>query len=142
MLLAGLRRHHGFADAETTIGQQWRDFHGSSLATGGAPAAYGVMCGADEDGFEYMCAIEVNAFEGLEEGIGRMRVREQLYAIFRHAGGVETVRDAWLGIWNDWLPRSSYVGAPVPEFERYAADAGTGVIEIWAAVSPRRDVTA
>ena len=56
MLLGGLRRHHLFQQGN--FGDQWRDFG----ALGPLPGqlgehAYGVICGADATGCEYMWAV-------------------------------------------------------------------------------------
>ncbi len=143
MLLAGIRRVHGFAESPRTIPAQWSEF----MAGGDVPGqvgrvAYGAICGADMAGqtFEYMCAVEVASFDDLPASYGRMRVPAQRYAVFTHDGPVSTIRATWQHAWTAWLPASGYRMANTPEFERYgeAFDAGTGRgdIEVWVSVDP------
>lgn len=139
MLLAGLRRQHSFADASTTIPAQWADFRRLGEIPGRRGAsAYGVICGAapERGTMEYMCGVEVDSFEALPAGLGRLRVPpDQRYAVFLHQGGAATVQSTWEAIFNDWLPRSGHQSAHTPDFEvydeRFDPETGTGTIEIW-----------
>jgi AraC family transcriptional regulator len=138
MLLAGLRRQHAFADVATTIPAQWADFQRLGMIAGQrGDTTYGVVCGSDMErqSFEYMCGIEVDAFDALPAGMGRMRVPAQHYAVFVHEGHVDGLRATWDAIWNDWLPRSGIHPADTPDFElyddRFDRETGRGVIEIW-----------
>lgn len=144
MLLAGVRRTHGFADAERTIAAQWADFRElAAIAALDLSTCYGVMCASDPVArtLEYLCGIEVPAFEGLTEGLGRMRVPAAHYAVFEHAGSIATLRATWDAILHRWFPGSGERDAGTPDFERYDArfDAatGAGVIELWIPVVPR-----
>lgn len=141
MLLTGIRRRHDFAAADAGIRAQWREF----LAEGGEPAGkvgpnrYGVMCGADATGMEYMCGVEVESFAGLPEGVGRMRVPAQRYAVFAHPGPTATLRSTW-GRILAWLEAGPYRSAETPDFEVYATGvdplSGAGV-EVWVGVVER-----
>lgn len=138
MLLAGIRRHHAFADVPRDVPAQWREFN----ALGEIPGAvgrttYGVICGADttRNVMEYMCAIEVASFDAVPAGIGRLRVPPDVqYAVFVHDGPIAAIGATWGAIWS-WLPRSGWRSANTPDFEvydeRYDPATGSGVVEIW-----------
>jgi AraC family transcriptional regulator len=140
LLMAGLRRHHATAEAPAGIPAQWEEVR----ARGGLPgrvgtARYGVICGSDATGIEYLCAVEVASFEGLPEGIGRLRIPAQHYAVFGHAGPAPALHVTWQRI-LDWLATGPWQSAHAPDFERYEAQAdlrtGEG-IEVWVGVVPR-----
>ncbi|MCW3479367.1 GyrI-like domain-containing protein [Neisseriaceae bacterium JH1-16] len=138
MLLAGLRQQHALTETGSGLAEQWRRF----AALGPLPGQvgdlrYGVMCGADAERFEYMCAVEVAVFDERNAGFGRVRIVPQHYAVFVHRGPA-TLGDTWRAILFDWLPRSGYQSAHRPDFELYRAGqdpAGSdGEIEIWVAI--------
>lgn len=142
MLLAGLRRWYGFADAPAEIPAVWKDFAGRLPLPGQVDGrTYGAMCQTDTagQGFEYMCAAEVETFDDLPDDLGRMRVPEAHYAVFVHDAPVWTIRDtieaghAWLASNGEWKD------AGTPDFERYGprfdAATGMGETEIWFPVS-------
>ena len=137
LLLGGLRRRHDFAAAETGIAEQWREFAARDPLPGRIGAScYGVLCGSDSTGFEYMCAVEVASLAALKEGIGRMRVPAQRYAVFGYDAR-STLRSTWQHVF-DWLSTSDYESAHTPDFELYAPhvdplDARAG-IELWVGV--------
>lgn len=138
MLLAGVRGHHHFHDLSRTIPQQWARFRSLGALPGTVGSVhYGAMCGTDlpKKTLEYMCAIEVESFDGLAPEIGRMRVPVAHYAVFVHEGGVTALDKTWGAIWRDWVPVMPYRPAPTPDFERYGEEfdvtSRTGDIEIW-----------
>jgi predicted transcriptional regulator YdeE len=141
MLLGGLRRRHDFAAAGEGIVDQWRQF----LAQEDVPGRvgmnfYGVMCGADGSGLEYMCGTEVESFASLPEGLGRIRVPAQRYAVFAHRGRASALRSTWQQV-LEWLPRSEFESAHKPDFEVYGPRvdplAAVGGIEVWVGVVSR-----
>ena len=141
MLLAGLRREHAFADAPRSIMAQWSDFQRLTPIPGHRGTdTYGVMCGAapERGTFEYMCGVEVDSFDRLPEGMGRMRVPAQRYAVFPVDGGPGALPAMWDYVFNDWLPRSGFVSAETPDFEvhgeRIDPRTGDGEIEIWVGI--------
>jgi AraC family transcriptional regulator len=141
MLLAGLRRRHSSETPEQAVGEQWRQFAASGPIPGRVgPNLYGVMCGGDASGFEYLSGAEVESFESLPASMGRMRVPAQQYAVFAHPGPAATLRFTWLKIF-DWLERGDYESAHKPDFEVYSPPAdplgGAGGIEVWIGVVPR-----
>jgi AraC family transcriptional regulator len=139
MMLAGIRRRHAFAAAARGTAEQWREFlSNASLPGAAAGTHYGVLCGADATGLEYMTAVEVDSFAALPEGTGRMRVPPQRYAIFTLPDGA-TIESTWRRIFA-WLEGGEYQSAHLPDFERYSATTdprapGAGV-EFWVGVVP------
>jgi AraC family transcriptional regulator len=140
MLLGGLRRRHPFLEAGRTIPEQWQQFQAIGQVPGQVGAnVYGVMCGSGPDGFEYMCAVEVESFAGLPDTLGRMRIQAQDYAVFEHRGHVSTMRSTWDGIFG-WLSGAvSYQSAHKPDFEVYDKGfdplTGLGGAEIWISIA-------
>jgi AraC family transcriptional regulator len=140
MMLAGIRRRHAFAAAVRGTAEQWREFlSNASLPGATAGTHYGVLCGADATGLEYMTAVEVDSFAGLPEGTGRMRVPPQRYAVFALADGA-TIESTWRQTFA-WLEVGEYQSAHLPDFELYSAITdplapGAGV-EFWVGVVPR-----
>lgn len=142
MLLGGLRQYHELATAEATLAVQWQRFKAQGQLRGQIGVnVYGVMCGHDAAGFEYMCGVEVASFADLPDGAGRMRVPAQQYAVFVHDGRAATLRATWQQI-VEWLASGDYESAHAPDFEVYGphADpvAGSGEIEVWVGVVPAR----
>ena len=141
MLLAGIRRHHAMTDAHHTISAQWQEFRTSGFRDTRAPRAFGVICGTDGERFEYMTALEVDSFDDLPAGFGRMRVPAQNYAVFLHRGHVSGLADLWRRIAAEWLPASEYDDAETPAFEiyddRFDPETGSGDVEIWFPVKPK-----
>ena len=143
MLLAGLRRHHGFAESVRTIPGQWQEFRALGAIPGQAGAtAYGVTCGEEPGGFEYLTGAEVEAFAGLPPDMGRMRITPQHYAVFLHRGHISAIRSTWERSLKEWLRGSGYDSAHRPDFEvydqRFDARTGLGDVEIWIAITRDR----
>lgn len=138
MLLAGLRRRHAFHDATQGIARQWDDFAESVLSPE-RDVRYGVMCGADAEGLEYMAAIQVASFEDVPADLGRMRVPAQHYAVFRPLPR-RTLEPTWQAILA-WLETGSYASAHLPDFEVYPPGVdprrSPETVEVWVGVVPR-----
>ncbi|HEY1461636.1 MAG TPA: GyrI-like domain-containing protein [Casimicrobiaceae bacterium] len=140
MQLGGLRRRHAFAESSRTIPQQWHEFE-STLPLPGqlGTTTYGVVCGADNSGLEYMCAVEVESLSVLPADVGRMQLRAQRYAVFLHSGDVSDIQATWRRILDQWLPQSGYRSAQRPDFEvydhRFDPRTGKGEVEIWIAIA-------
>ncbi len=138
MLLAGLRRYHRFEEAREGTEQQWREFAAAPPMTPAHPEAFGAICRADAAGMEYLTALRVASFDGLPEGMGRMRVPPQRYAVFRHTGP-HPISESWRRIFA-WLSDGPYVSAETPDFER-SPDLASRLIEqeveIWVGVRER-----
>jgi AraC family transcriptional regulator len=143
MLLAGLRRHHTFAAMANDIPRQWQDFTELGRLPGQVgTTAYGAICGGDPQRqiMEYMCAVEVESFDGLAKELGRMRVPAARYAVFVHEGDVAKIQSTWQHIFQMWLPSSGFRSANTPDFElydeRFDAATGLGLVEIWLGIVP------
>ena len=141
MLLAGLRRRHASATAQQGVAEQWRRFAAGGPIPGRVGAnLYGVSCGGDASGFEYLSGAEVESLDALPAGMGRMRVPAQQYAVFAHAGPAATLLSTWRKA-LDWLARGDYESAHKPDFELYAPPAdplgAAGGIELWIGVVPK-----
>ncbi len=139
-LFGGLRRQHTFAGADAGIARQWQDFLAGDDVPGRVGQAYfGVLCGSSPDGIEYMCAVEVASLTDLPDGLGRMRVPPQPYAVFLHPHEAP-LRGTWEAVLA-WLARGPWQSAHRPDFERYpTADAlrpAAAGIEVWVSVQPR-----
>lgn len=140
MLLGGLRRRHDFAAAGEGIAAQWREFLAAAPLPGRVgDTLYGVMCGGDATGLEYMCAVEVESLAALPPETGRMRVPPQRYAVIAHPAAAP-LSSTWMRV-LDWLETGPYASAHLPDFERYgpASDprTGAGPVEVWVGVVPR-----
>ena len=140
-LLAGLRRKHMTTTAVSSVTEQWRDFLAVVPVAGRVGTHfYGAMCGGNPSGFEYLSGVEVDSFDRLPEGMGRMRVPAQQYAVFRHPTG-QSLETTWRGILS-WLSGGTYESAHLPDFERYDVAPGSGAnepnVEVWVGVVERR----
>lgn len=136
MLVAGLRRRHPLAELSTRIPAQWDEFCGLPPIPGRVGrGTLGVTCGVWGGEMEYMTGVEVESFEPLPEGMGRMRIPAQTYAVFTHHGPVSGLSAAWRWIWEEWLPASGVTPADTPDFEIYGEgfgpEADHGIVEIW-----------
>jgi AraC family transcriptional regulator len=141
MLMAGIRRGHRFTSAPQTVPAQWRALRDAGALPGRVgEATYGVICSGDAEGFEYLAGMEVVSFDQLPEGIGRMRIPPQRYAVFTWDGPASALGEVWEAIWA-WLPASGYADAHTPAFERYDRrfDPATqrGITEVWFPVTAR-----
>jgi AraC family transcriptional regulator len=143
MLLAGIRRHHAFAEMAKGIPVQWEDFQKlGPLPTQVGTTAYGAICGGDPktEQMEYMCAVEVQSFDAVPKELGRMRVPAVRYAVFLHEGNVRTIQATWKQVFSTWLPNSGMRSANTPDFElydeRFDGATGDGGVEIWLGVQP------
>jgi|JI61114BRNA_FD_contig_31_4091867_length_540_multi_3_in_0_out_0_1 AraC family transcriptional regulator len=135
-LLTGIRHYHLYTDAATGIPQQWLRFN--ELRQSSNPTlsgvSYGVVCGSDADGFEYMCAVETPSFDSFNVGDGRLKLLPQHYLVLIHEGNISSIKETWQAIWR-WLPTTAYKIAHKPVFERYDerfnGNTGNGLVELW-----------
>ena len=144
MLIAGLRRYYPFSEAPGGIPAQWQEAHALGRLPGQVGAtAYGVSCGADANGFQYMCGMEVESLEALPAELARVRILPQTYAVFVHRGHVSEIGGTWDRILNEWLPNAPCESAHKPDFEVYDkcydAGTGTGEVEIWISITRTGD---
>jgi AraC family transcriptional regulator len=140
MLISGLEDHFSFEKIGGIPGL-WRRFrdHIGNIPGQVGSVAYGVCHNTDDAGnFDYIAGVEVADFTSLPEDFARLRLTEQHYAVFTHTEHVSTVRGTFMAIFADWMPKSGYVAADVPPFERYDerfdGHTGVGGFEIWIPV--------
>lgn len=139
MLVAGIRRHHNYIHAQHSIPEQWAAFNQQpNLPAQIGTTTYGVVCGHDENGIEYLCGAEVSALNDLPADIGRIRIEPQLYAVFLHSEHINQISNTWQRILHQWLPNAEYQSAHKPDFEiytqQYNPQTGMGNVEIWISV--------
>ncbi len=99
------------------------------------PDSFGVCWGGADGGFDYLAGVEVADDVKLPEGVEKVALPAQRYAIFHHGGDVTTLGATCEAIWSKWLPNSGHQPANAPFFERYTEDFDletmSGGIEIW-----------
>jgi AraC family transcriptional regulator len=137
MFIAGITEHY---TCETSAGipAQWQRFlpHFNRVPGQIGKVAYGVTYNADdEDNMDYLCGVEVPDFSRVPADWGRVRIPQQRYVVFNHAGHVSGIRRTWATIWNSWFPASGHEPADGPNFERYGenfdSQTGNGGVELW-----------
>jgi AraC family transcriptional regulator len=140
LLIAGMDGRFTFESCEG-IPTVWQRFgpHIGSVPGQMGKVAYGVCCNSDGAGsFDYIAGVEVKDFADLPKDFARIRIPPQKYAVFAHKGDITGIRATTYSIWNRYLPESKLQLADGPEFERYDerfdADSGKGVVEIWIPV--------
>ncbi|MBN3766288.1 AraC family transcriptional regulator [Burkholderia sp. Ac-20365] len=137
LLVAGSSERYN-CESSSAIPAQWQRFN---TIFGKVPGqvgnvAYGVCYNADDSGnFDYLCGVEVADFSALPDGLSRVRIGAQRYAVFTHREHISTIRRTCNTIWNKWLPESGHTPADAPNFERYSEQfnpvTGMGGVEIW-----------
>ncbi len=75
--------------------------------------------GEEGVGFTYICAVEVDGFDDVPEGMTPRIIPEHLYAVFQHKGTVSFIPETLKYIWGSWLPKSNYDYVEKPDFELY-----------------------
>jgi AraC family transcriptional regulator len=138
-LLAGTLQTHTVADAAESIPVQWGDFFALDVPEiHTASVTYGVIVRADAERMDYLCAIEVPSFDGVNSP-HRETLPAARYAVFT-IDGLEHIGEHWSEIYAGWLPASGHTLAQSPAFERYDdrydPETETGPIELWVPVQP------
>lgn len=143
LLIAGLSGRYG-CEGPGGIPAQWQRFneHFGHIPGQIGDVAYGLCLNGDDLGnFDYVSGVEVADFSDLPEGFVSARVPPHLYAVFRHAEHISTIRRTMHTIYTQWLPASDYEAADAPFFERYGpefdARTGEGGLEAWIPVVKR-----
>jgi AraC family transcriptional regulator len=141
LLLAGLARRYGFASGAEIPGQ-WQDFGGwiGRIPGQQSEVAYGVIFNGGDEGYDYLCAVQVADRATLPAEFTRLRIPRQTYAVFEHDGHVSGIRATCNSIWSQWLPASGHEVADGPWFERYPErfepHTGLGGLEVWIPIRP------
>ncbi|MAT44649.1 MAG: AraC family transcriptional regulator [Anaerolineaceae bacterium] len=109
------------------IPQMWNVFnsrYGEIKEITDPTVCYGICSSMDETGaFEYVAAAPVNKIDELPEGMVARMVSEQEYAVFIHAGALDTLGKTYDSIYQGWLPNSGYEFVPAAhDFELYDQD--------------------
>ena len=139
---AGIRRQYT-SETAFRMSEQWAGFMQILQDIPGRMGkdAYGLIGGSDALGnVDYLTGIEVADFDEVPEGLGRMRISPQTYAVFVYPGHVSDINDFWMAIYRDWMPHCGLEMVQQPEFERYSPAfnpvSGKGGMEIWVPVVP------
>lgn len=89
----------------------------------------------DEGNFRYVCAAQVEAFNGRNGALTYVETEPRDYAVFAHNGHVSTIFDSYTAIWNEALPAIArkVADSPVLEFHNddFNPDTGLGGLTIW-----------
>lgn len=140
MLLAGARRSYSFAEGPQEIPGDWDRFVRRLPLPGQVGVTtYGVTCGADMAAgtFEYMPAVEVETFDGLDAELGRVKAPGAHYAVFVHAGPISGIRHTIQAAYGWLASNGEWQDGETPPFERYGPDyePTTGRdVEVWLPV--------
>jgi len=137
MLVAGLREHYAY-EARHNIPAQWARF---APRIGSMPgrigrATFGISSGMAQDGFDYMCGVQVSDLDRLPADLAHMSIPERRFAVFAHEEHVSKMPETMDAIWREWLPKQGMEGRDVPfvvEVYEEAFDriTGMGGMEIW-----------
>lgn len=143
----GLGRDYSLEGANTVteIGTLWDEFiERKHLVTNVVEEAAFGICYAPKDkdafsnNFRYTAALRVSDDADVPEGMEKIQVLAQEYAVFTHKGSLDTLVQTNDYIWKTWLPKSSLELADAPDIEVYGdkwnAENGTGEIDIYVPV--------
>ena len=141
LLLAGTLKTYAPADAPKQIPLQWGDFFALDVPEiHAAEVTYGVLVRADAGSMDYMVAIEVPNFGGVNAP-HREAVPPAHYAVFT-IDGLEHIQQMWADIYTKWMLESGHKPAHTPAFERYDQrydpETSSGPFEIWIPIEPAR----
>jgi AraC family transcriptional regulator len=140
LLLAGLIERYD-CQAPQGIPNQWQQFvpYLGNIPGQVGKTTYGVSFHFDSDSnFDYVSGVEVSDERELPAGLEHLRIGEQRYAVFTHAGHVAGIRSTCMTIWSKWFPESGHQPANAPMIERYGESfnglTGLGGLEIWVPI--------
>jgi len=109
------------------IPQMWNVFnsrYGEIKDVSDPSVCYGICSAMDSTGaFEYVAAAPVLKVDDLPEGMVVRMVSQQEYAVFVHAGALDTLHQTYDSIYKGWLPNSVYeFVSGAHDFELYDQD--------------------
>jgi AraC family transcriptional regulator len=138
LLLAGTLQTHPNAEVAKLIPVQWGDFFALDIPEiHTAEVTFGVVTRVDAETMDYMVAIEVPNFDGVNAP-HTQTIPAAHYAVFT-IQGLAHVAQNWQDVYSKWLPTSGRTLAPTPAFERYDArfdpETATGPWELWIPVA-------
>ena len=105
--------------------------------------AYGICYAPKEketfsDQFHYTAALCVIDDASVPEGMEKIRIPAQKYAVFTHKGPATDMAKTNVFIWKTWLPQSGLEPADAPDFELYGArwngNKAEGEVEIYVPI--------
>jgi AraC family transcriptional regulator len=123
------------------IPNQWQQFapYLGTIRSQIGRDAFGVCFNFDEEGkFDYMSGVTVKAGSDSPNGLVRLTVPAQKYAVFHHKGHITDIRSVIAAIWSVGLSEAGFEPVHGPTLERYGPEfdgrTGQGGYEIWVAV--------
>ena len=133
----GISEHYTFGATEGIPGQ-WQRFMGMAFnipnKIPGIPIGVATIVDA-EGNFDYLCAVEVNAFAAAPSGLIQLRIPAHRYAVFEHREHVSTLWQTYRAIWDEWLPAHGMTSADAPSIERHKETfdprTGNGGVDVW-----------
>lgn len=72
--------------------------------------------------FTELVGVEVEVIENLPEGMDVRIIKSGYYAVFRHEGSIDSLRETYKYIWTTWLCNSEYSVDLRDDFEVYKED--------------------
>jgi len=140
----GLGKDYNFEEPNT-IGELWDQFlQKKNLITNVTDDAVFGLCYAPKeketfsDKFHYTAALRVSEKATVPDGMEKIKVPAQEYAIFTHKGSLDTLSTTNDYIWKTWLPKSGLELADAPDIEAYGsrwdASSENGEIDIYVPI--------
>jgi AraC family transcriptional regulator len=105
-----------------SIGQLWQRFlprEHEVAAQADDRSAYGICAQAAGGVFHYIAGLPVEPGTAIPEGMVKLEVPAQKYAVFTHIGPVEGIADSFQRIHTELLPQRGLEPRNAPSFERY-----------------------
>ncbi len=141
MTFAGISQHYR-KDQKAGFVEQWKAFM-SNLGIIAEQAydrstTYGVCYNFSEDGYDYLCAVEVQEDTDAFDEFQYVETQARDYAVFPHEGMIDTIDQTWRTIMDRWLPEAGLKMAQAPSFEKYLPGfdhTKPGNVEIWIPIA-------
>jgi AraC family transcriptional regulator len=138
MLVGTMAIYDSQDDATARIPQQWREFRRAHPELGSSADYYGASPCSSDRKLHYLTGVAQQNSEGAVNG-ERLALVAGEYAVVR-VNDAALLRDTWIWLLREWLPKSGRREKNAPEFERFTgiSEAGTpiGAVEIWIPLEP------